>query len=169
MTTNKKVRAKVGDVFRIKLSPSVHVYGQVVAKDGPQHLVVLFVDAPADFAPEVLSSGIRLAGIVFDAKLRNGDWPIITTTTPVPIERPWFTSGDAVLGGVAVETFDGTVRRAATPDEVGRYGHRNISYPAVLQLAAEASMGLRTWQADFDHFRRLALDVSPHVTFSNAD
>ena len=137
------------------------VYGQVVAKEGAQHLVVVFQAGPADFTPAVLESGIRLGGIIFDAKLRNGDWPIVAAEPPVAVEAPLFTSGHEALRGVMVERFDGTDRRRATPDEASRYGHRVISHPMVLQLAAEATEGLGPWDEAFENFRRLGVSMDP--------
>jgi hypothetical protein len=166
-----KIKAKVGDVFRIPLAGTACVYGQVVSKAGAQHLVVVFQASPPHFAPAVLGSGIRLGGIIFDAKLRNGDWPIVASLAPVAVVEPMFTSGHELTPrGVMVERFDGTDCRRATPDEASRYGHRMISSPMVLQLAAEATEGLRPWNERFEHFRRLGVSLDPgRLTFTEAD
>ena len=74
------MRVKVGDVFKVPVSGNGVVYGQVIDKAGPQHLVTIF--RSGDGPDDAMRSGIELAGIVFDAKFRNGDWQIVANATP---------------------------------------------------------------------------------------
>src|SRR6266705_2334851 len=73
----KRIQARVGDVFRVPFGAAQHAYGQVVGQTGPQNLVVVFRATHAT-VEDAMRSGIELAAIVFDAKFRNGDWPILT-------------------------------------------------------------------------------------------
>lgn len=159
MASARRIRAEIGDIFRIPLGSDLNVYGQVVAKAGHEHLVVVFQLAPPDFSPSVLHGGIRLAGIVLDAKFRNGDWPIVTRLAPIPFRQPWFTLGDPELDGVSIEAFDSSIQRQATGDGARRWGTRHVVTPMVLQWAVQASEGLRPWLEDFNHLRRLALEM----------
>jgi hypothetical protein len=80
-TVPKRIRARVGDVFRIPFAPDQSVFGQVIGQTGPQYLVVVFGVA-ARTPEDALRQDINLAAIVFDAKFRNGDWPIVANLPP---------------------------------------------------------------------------------------
>jgi hypothetical protein len=134
------------------------VLGQVVDKAGPQHMVVVF-RAVGESVDTAFASGIDLAGIVFDAKLRNGDWPILKNVPPVQVKAPLFVLGHEGLENLRLETFDGKETRLVRPAEAGKHRHRNISYPMVLQRAASAIHGREAWKADFDHFRDLGAEM----------
>jgi hypothetical protein len=134
------------------------VYGQVSDQAGPQFLVVLFRSKAGVFE-EVVRSGIVLAGIVFDAKLRNGDWPIVANIPPVKVKSPWFVVGHEALENVRLESFDGSATRLVRPAEAAKHGHRHVSYPMVLQRAAEALHGQRQWKEDLDFLRDLAAEL----------
>lgn len=155
----KAIRAKVGDVFRIPISADQYVLGQVVKKVRVQHMVVTFRAANAS-VDDAIASGIELAGIVFDAKFRNGDWPIVENRAPVEVKDPWFVLGHEGLENLRLTNFDDTVTRLATSAEASKHRHRNLSYPMVLQRAAAALHGYDQWQPGFDHFRDLAVEVS---------
>ena len=158
---SKRIRAGVGDVFVVPVSPQGRVYGQVVDRAGPQFLVVLFrsTEGPVE---NVVQSGIQLAGIVFDAKFRNGDWPILTNRPPVRVTSPWFVVGNEGLENLRLVNFDGSVTRSAALAETSKHRHRHISYPMALQWAAEAVHGRREWSADLDFFRDLATELDGH-------
>ena len=153
------IRAKVGDLFRVPIAADQSVYGQVVEKAGAQHLVVIF-RASSESMEEAIRSGIDLAGIVFDAKFRNGDWPIVGNMTPVEVKAPWFVLGQEGLENLRLENFDRSATRPTTPAEASKHGHRNLSGPIVLQRAAAARHDHDTWQSDFEPFRELGKELS---------
>lgn len=154
----KGIRARVGDVFEVPISEREHVYGQVIDQVGPQHLVVLFRSGQEP-VEDVIRSGIQLAGIVFDAKLRNGDWPIVAHVTPIDVRAPWFVLGHEGLENLRLESFDGTKTRMATPEEASNHRRRHVSYPMALQRAAEAAHGRREWSSELEVFRQLAAEL----------
>jgi hypothetical protein len=153
----KPIRARVGDVFAIPIAGE-RVYGQVVDQAGPQYLVVLF-RSTAGSVEDVTASGIELAGIVFDAKLRNGDWPIVANKWPVEVRPPWFVLGHEGLENVRLENFDGSGTRSVALTEAAQHGNRHISYPVALQRAAEAVRGYREWSPDLEFFRRFGREL----------
>ena len=155
---SKRIRAGVGDVFVVPISADERVYGQVVDQAGPQFLAVLF-HSRSESVEDVVRSGIQLAGIVFDAKWRNGDWPIIANRPPVKVKAPWFVLGHEGLGNLRLANFDGSITRQAAPSETSKHRHRHISYPMALQWAAEAVHGRREWNEDLDFFRDLAIEL----------
>lgn len=65
---------------------------------------------------EVVSSGIELAGVIFEARLRNGDWPIVASLPPVTVKAPWFVVGHEGLENLRLENFDGSATRLVRPD-----------------------------------------------------
>src|SRR5262252_555067 len=122
-------------------------------------IVVLFRSS-AGSVEDIVGGGIQLAGIVFDAKWRNGDWPIVTNRPPVKVRSPWFVVGHEGLGNLRLENFDGSVTHVATPTEAAKHRYRTISSPMALQWAAEAKHGRREWNKDLDCFRDLAVELS---------
>jgi hypothetical protein len=154
----KRIRAKIGDVFAIPISSDERVYGQVVDQAGVEFLVVVFHSNSAS-VEEAVRSGIDLAGIVFDAKLRNGDWQIVANLPPVRIKAPWFVLGHEGLENLRIENFDGSETRLVRLAEAAKHHHRHLSYPMVLQQAAEALHGQREWRDELDFLRDLAIEV----------
>jgi hypothetical protein len=155
----KRIRARVGDVFLVPVSDNLRVYGQVVDRDGAQFLVVVFRSAVGPFE-DVIRSGIQLAGIVLDAKWRNGDWPIVRNLPPIQVRPPWFLVGHELLGNLRVVSFDSCDTRMVTPAEASKHRHRVINSPMVLQMAAQALHGYAAWREEFDHMRDLAAELS---------
>lgn len=155
----KRIRAKIGDVFAIPISSDERVYGQVVDQAGVEFLVVVFHSNSASIE-EAVRSGIDLAGIVFDAKLRNGDWQIVANLPPVRIKAPWFVLGHEGLENLRIENFHGSETRLVRLAEAAKHHHRNLSYPMVLQQAAEALHGQREWRDELDFLRDLAIELS---------
>jgi len=152
-----KYRARVGDVFAIAVADDRAAWGQVIAQSGPQFLVVLF--DLADTLDAAISSRPALAGIVLDAKLRNGDWPVVANRAPIHITQPWFVLGHGGLGNLRLESFDGSSIRTVSASVAARHGNRHIVYPAVLGWAAEATWGPREWILELDHLRELAAEL----------
>jgi hypothetical protein len=155
----RRIRVRIGDVFLVPVSEDQQAYGQVIDQDDVQLLVVLF-RSTAGSVHDVVRSGFQLAGIVFDGKFRNGDWPIVDNLLPVEFSQPWFVEGHEGLGNLAVVSFDSSARRQVTPAQASRHGHRNLSYPMVLQMAAQAEYGHGEWRPDYNHLRHLASELS---------
>jgi len=150
-------RVQIGDIFEIPVGAGLHVYGQVLAKDLRTYLVVAFRPVDTEFVEnEFVPQDVRLAGIVFDAKLINGDWPLIAKIPVVRHSEPLFVSGHDALDGAELVSFDRRTRRPVKPAEAAKHGHRNLASPMLFQQAAQALSGRRDWEASFDHFRRLA-------------
>jgi hypothetical protein len=110
-------------------------------------------------AQEALPGDIQLAGIVFDAKFRNGDWPIVSNHAPIRVIAPWYVLGHEGLENLRIENFHGNASRLVRPDEASKHRHRYLSGPMALESAVCAIYGQEEWRADFDHFRDLATEL----------
>ena len=131
--------AQMGDVFKVPVTDELAVVGQIVARRSQVLLVVIFAKAPEKDGGRVddaIASGIALAGVVFDAKFRNGDWPIVDNRPPLPIVEPWFVVGHQQLGNLKLTNLDGSITRPAKPTETAEFDHLHLVYPMVLQMAA---------------------------------
>ena len=155
----KLIRAKVGDVFAVPISKDERVYGQVVDQAGAQFLVVVFHSTSGSVEDAVRSS-IELAGIVFDSKLRNGDWPIVANMPPVKVKAPWFVVGHEGLENLRLVNFDSSVTRLVRSAEAARHRHRTISSPKAIQMAVEALHGQGEWREELDFTRDLAKELT---------
>jgi hypothetical protein len=164
MRGHRKVAPRVGDVFKVPVTDELTVVGQVVAHYSRVFLVVIFRKAPEKDSGNIddaMGSGIALAGVVFDAKFRNGDWPIVDNRPALPIVEPWFVVGHEQLGNLRLTNLDGSVSRSAKPTETAPFDHLHIVYPMVLQMAAAAHWHLKPWREEhYEHFRRLARVLS---------
>ncbi len=155
----KRIRSRAGDVFGVPVFEDLQMYGQVIDQAGPQFLVILFrsTTGPLD---DIMLSGIELAGIVDDAKWRNGDWPILANYPPVRTNPPWFVLGHEQLGNLRLTNFDGTITRRVTAAEASKHRNRTTADPMALQIAAEAMHRRRGWNEALDTFRELAAELA---------
>lgn len=154
----KRIWAKVGDVFAVPTTGDGRVYGQVVDQAGAQFLVVVFRSTSGSVEDSV-HSGIELAGIVFDSKLRNGDWPIVANMAPVKVKAPWFVVGHEGLENLRLVNFDSSVTRLVRSVEAVRHRHRTISSPKAIQMAVQAMHGQGEWREELDFTRDLAAEL----------
>src|ERR1700686_824971 len=126
----KRAKAKIGDIFRVTIAQGVWAHGQVIGQQQPRtFLVVIFrvTDRGEASIDDAIASGFDLAGIVFDAKLANGDWPILDTRPSVAMPRLWFVDGHPDPEGLRLTNFDRTVRRPCRPDEAEQHSRLHLS------------------------------------------
>lgn len=157
----KKPRVEVGDVFTIPIADGARAYGQVIGAEGQRNeapFVVIFrtTDRGDSLCIDAaLVSGIELAGSVFDAKFRNGDWPIHERRPPVATPASlWYQAGNPKLGNLRLYSHDGSMRRHCTEEEAAQYDRKHHASPMVLQLAAAASRGFIPSRESFGYFHR---------------
>ena len=124
-------------------------------------MVVLFGPGAAPESSEALmAGGIELAGIVFDAKLVNGDWPIVGRMVPVAVAKPWFVVGHRDLGDLRLTDFERSTTRLVSESEASKHLNRTLSYPMVLEDAAAAARGQAPWRQEYNRFRALAMELT---------
>lgn len=160
---NVLAAVRVGDVFSIPVQEKARAFGQVVAKDGSTLLVVTFRTTERDeplSVEDAIASGVELAGIVFDAKFANGDWPIHENRPPVLEPSLWFVVGDPGLRNLRLVNFDESATRPCTTLEASGHDRRIISYPRILEMAVESARGLGPWRDEFEHMRTYAKEIS---------
>lgn len=153
-----RVKISVGDVFQIPIDSARVGYGQVVLRPEKNVKGVLFICVYAettrpDEAPkirQIVQSDILLAGNTFDAKLNNGDWPIVGNLTEnlptIALPNYKYGMGDEAV----VETLDRTRRRRATPEEERSLPFRSFTAPIGFELALKAIGGVGEWRDDFN-------------------
>lgn len=160
---SRKVPTRVGDVFLIPVGEDVSVFGQILTAFHRTHLVVVFKATTRDVSSidDALRTTMQLAGMVFDAKLLNGDWPVVGNRPPVTVQKPWFVSGHEAMEDLTVTNIDMSIRRRVTPAEAAKHGRMIFSSPLVLEKAARALRGVADWQEEFHgSFRDLAKELS---------
>ncbi len=155
VTRAKGVRAKVGDVFEILIDDARVGYGQIAAQRFKSYLMVVFSRAyergQRPDARLITEGDIAFVGESFDAKIWNGDWPIVGNVTPdlsrIPIPVYKVTVGD--IDRWFVEDYEGTRRRPATPAEVNSLAFRTTVAAVRLEKALQALHGARPWEPTF--------------------
>lgn len=98
---------------------------------------------------------------MFDAKFRNGDWPIHERRPPVTTPASlWYQAGHPQLGNPRLYNYDGSIRRRCTEEEAAQYDRKHDASPVVLQLAAAARGGFIPSREGFGYFHRDAERLS---------
>lgn len=150
-------RPNEGEVFLVPLGDGTSVAGQVLAKFRRVNYffatfdVVLGDDAAAPGLQQLTSAPVSLLCLSLDAKLRNGDWPIIGKSPvlvgdllpayKVAVNDPW---------NFQIEDYSGTRTRPASPEDERLYPFRTVVAPIRLERAAQALKGLREWESEWD-------------------
>src|SRR6266571_3133146 len=114
------IKPRIGDVFEIPIDESRVAYGQIVAERMKSHLMVVFRTAcergaNPDLAT-IVNDDIVFMAESFDAKIWNGDWPILGNVKPdlSRITLPLYKVSVDRADNLHVESYDGLRRRPAT-------------------------------------------------------
>lgn len=152
------VLPKVGDVFLIPLDETSAAGGHIVGIRENDELYLAVMGRRLDRGqkdPEVAADGEPiLLTLSFDAKLLNGDWPIIGNLTGSLSRYPHPAFKIRHAGVMSVESRDKSVRRPATTVELNILQNRSIASPAVIEDVIRAHHGLGKWNESYD--KRLA-------------
>jgi hypothetical protein len=154
----QRVKAKVGDVFRVPISEEECGFGQILAKyKGGMLLMVVFSqkgkrhECPA--IEEIVSSRPLFVSNSLDAKIWHGDWPIIGNVLP-DVERLPLPKYKVRIGQeMYVETYDAKRARPATQAELSRLMFRECVAPVLLEDALKAYWGFGEWEESFDSLK----------------
>lgn len=145
---------KEGDVFLVPLGDARFALGQLVSLWNDE-LYVVFYEPPvmSDASPErVEDHDPFLAVLTLDAKLWNGDWPIVGNhRRNLPsIAQPVFKV--MYEGRPMVEARDRSWWRPARDDEFLRLHFRSITSPAVAEDIVKARFGTGAWLPGYDRY-----------------
>lgn len=166
-----RVRATEGDVFQLSIDVDRVGYGQVVGSRPSTLLVAIFRESlprtsVCDCA-QIVTGDVAFLAETFDAKIWNGDWPIVGHVVPdhVRIPFPWYKVTIDRATDWYVESYDTSQRRPAMPWEVDSLLLRNIVSPIRLEKALQALHGIGQWDPsyrlmEFDVMRRSSEDVA---------
>lgn len=149
-----RIQAKVGDVFLIPLDGQSWACGQLVSAWNDELYVAIFGEkVEAQVEPRsVISQEPIFLTLTLDAKLSNGDWPIIGNVQENLARFPQPAFKVRQSGLVYVESRDRTISRPAAPKEVEILKYRTVSSPAVIQKAVQAYVGIGEWSSNYDGF-----------------
>jgi hypothetical protein len=150
------VKANVGDVFLIPLEDSGFGLGQV-AGDWKGELYLLIFEHTydtRDVDPEcVLAAAPLFAALSLDAKIHNGDWPVIVRVTDnlAQIPQPVFKVDQG--GRMFLESRDRSVSRPVTQAEEESLRLRTVVAPVRLENALKALNGIGEWNPRYEELR----------------
>ncbi len=152
--------ARVGDVFLIPIHDQKFGVGQVVAQYRDTELLYLAVfDDVVETLPDraciedISFNAVILLANTFDVLIVEGDWPVIGNQTP-PEGIPFPSYKFGLPGRATVESWDGTTRRKAMPNEEEILDFRSGVAPIRLEKALKALNGFLPWHESFDEFTR---------------
>lgn len=155
MSASAVAAASEGDVFLIPLGDGSFTVGQVAGAWNDELYLVLYESRISEeqARPDLVAdSEPFLAVLSLDAKLWNGDWPVIGNycANLALLAQPVFRVMQN--GQPYVESRDRSVYRPAKGDEFARLQFRSVASPAVVEDAAKAWFGLDEWLPGYDRY-----------------
>ena len=133
----KKVKARVGDVFRIPISERESGFGQIIANYKGTFLMVIFsqkaINTEQPSIDEITSSSPLFICNSFDALIWHGDWPILGNSPPNHTRFPLPNYKVGMGGEMWIENYFADRARPARPTELGKLSLRQFYSPAVLE------------------------------------
>lgn len=150
------IQAKVGDVFLVPLGGQSWALGQLVSAWNDELYVAIFgqkIETQEANPSSVLTQEPALFALTLDAKLFHGDWPILGNVQENLDRFPQPAFKVRQSGVVYIESRDRTVSRPASPSEAEMLRYRSVSYPAIIEEAAQGYFGVCEWNPHFDKFR----------------
>lgn len=152
-----RIATKVGDVFLIPLDEESSVGGHVIAIREVEELYVAVFGRRLnrdETDPETAIAGEPvLLTLSFDAKLSNGDWPIIGNVVDAIDRYPHPAFGIKHAGTMSIESRDKSVLRPATDDELRILQNRSVASPMIIEDAIKAYFGTGEWNEAYDKRR----------------
>lgn len=149
-------KAQVGDVFLIRIDDLKFGIGQI-AGDWKGELYIVIYDAVYD-SENVDPANVEavqplFAALSLDAKIHNGDWPIIgnITSNLDRIPQPVFKVNQG--GQTFLESRDRSLTRPVSHAEAEALRLRTVVAPVRLENALKASLGIGDWHPKFDDLR----------------
>lgn len=148
----------VGDVFLIPVDEDRQAVGQIVARYRLTELYCLVVfddivrsgEAPPSMEPRSDRAIIFVAS-TFDAMLEDGWWRTLGNSAPCAVQLPAY----KILqeGVYYIESWDGSKRRRAKPEEVAVLDNRGGVAPIRVENAVKAHYGVLPWQPVFEKLK----------------
>jgi Immunity protein 26 len=152
------IKATEGDVFQIFIDADRVGHGQIVGSRRHTLLIAVFKEVhPRSSAPvpaQIVSGEVAFLAEALDAKLWNGDWPIVGNVAPDHVRIP-FPSYKITIDRATnwyVESFDTLRKRPAKPWEVDALPLREIVSPIRLEKALQALHGIGQWDSSYRLF-----------------
>ncbi len=153
-----KIAPNVGDVFLIPLDATSSVGGQVIAiRENAELYIAVFGRRlrPDESDPETaVAAPPVLLTLSFDAKLFNGEWPVIGNLIGDTNRYPDLAFKIDHAGEMSVESRDKSVRRSATEEELKVLKNRSVASPMIIEDAIKAYFKIGEWNESYD--KRLA-------------
>ena len=159
MPQQNGVSPKLGDVFEVPINESQVGYGQVAGQRFTSYLLAIFKTAyRRGEHPElsrITADDIAFLAESLDAKIWNGDWAIVGNLPPdrSRIRLPVYKVTVGNINSWFVESYDGSQRRPAHPNELNILALRTVVAPARLEKALQALHGARPWEPAFDQLQ----------------
>lgn len=150
------IQAKVGDVFLVPLDDKNCALGQIISAWNEELYVAIFdqkFEARLEDPNSVLTREPALLALTLDAKLFHGDWPILGNVQENLDQFPQPAFKVRQSGVVYIESRDRTVSRPASSAEAEILRYRSVSYPAVIEEAAQGFFDVCEWNPHFDKIR----------------
>jgi len=146
-------KVKAGDVFLIPLEKTTSAGGMVISAWKHELYIVVFEEKFANDQiniPKILSGKPMFLTLTLDAKLWNGDWPIVGNELEQTKSFPQPSFKVQSNGTEYIESLDRKVCRVASDAESQILRYRKISSPAIIDEATKGKFGIVEWNSYYD-------------------
>jgi hypothetical protein len=150
------IETKIGDVFLIPLNGKGWAAAQVVSAWNEELYVAVFDGTKEDNhinVEEVSLENPVFLVLTLDAKLWNGDWPIVGNVQSHLHRFPQPAFKVRQNGVVHIESRDRSRSRPASTSEAELLRYRTVSSPAVIEAVVQAYFGVGEWQEGYEKYR----------------
>jgi hypothetical protein len=147
---SKKIKLKVGDLFRFRVSDAEFGFGQIVLSKILQYIVIYEpIFSGVDDIAKIPQSRILLSGWTNDARFFSGDWAVVAN---MPLSQEVVFPEYKVGTGqdCRITDVNGKILRAATQAEEHRLQFKTTHSPIIYEKAFHAHH-FGGWESRFDN------------------
>jgi hypothetical protein len=148
------MESKEGDYFTIPLKNGSVGVGYLIARATPCFFMGALgqqFESESTFDPALLFevSNFKFFGNFFNSKLKNGDWKKLGNARPDQSRFPFPNTKIKNGADYVIETWNRSILRKATVDDILYYDNPTNRAPKILENALNAFFGLHEWNPEY--------------------
>jgi hypothetical protein len=144
--------SKNGDILSIPISQDLCACAQILLKKNILYVVVFSeLRRCGTINPDMIkSSSPVLVGWTMDAKIRRGDWVLVSRYPPISWDHLKKNYQVEYNGKTWIEDFNGKLLHPASEKEAKEFFQKSSYSPVRFERAIRAYNKLEAWDAEFD-------------------
>lgn len=152
--TEMRVKVAVGDVFLIPLDDESAAGGYVIGIRDKEELYVAIFDqrlSRQENDPSIATGGAPvILTLTLDAKIWHRHWPVLGNLPSRSELHPKPNYKVKFKDQMCLDSYDGTIVRPASAEELEILQFRRVNSPAAVENATKACFGIGDWMEHYD-------------------